>query len=257
MEHDEASGQYLVHYIGWNAKFDEYVTGERLRKLSSGEDFDDFEDGSEEEEENEQKNVKEPSEKKKRKKSIQQDGVEELPLIASELIVELPKILERVLFDDWKKIVAQGCLVSLPRRPSIANVMNQYRDDVLAQKEWSEPETAVLKEMCSGLLRYFDRLVGLQLLYRVERLQYLDMLESYPSTPMSQLYGPEHFLRLMTRMPNIVQQSALDEMRSEEIFVFNSHIASVLRYLVKRSGELFGSAYYENQAPEYQRLLNL
>ena len=114
MEHDESSGQYLVHYIGWNSKFDEYITTARLSKLQEGENFAD--DGSDEPEEDKE----EVTEKKKRKKSIEQEGVEELPLIASELIVNMPKLLERVLFDDWKKIVAQGCLVSLPRRPSVS-----------------------------------------------------------------------------------------------------------------------------------------
>lgn len=249
-----------MHYVGWNAKFDEYLTAKRLRKAGEGDDGKDgerperLEDGDGDEEDKSEKDV---AEKKKRKKSIQQTGVEELPVIASEVVVNMPKLLERVLFDDWKKIVAQGCLVSLPRRPSVADVLRQYLDDVFAQKDWPQMEKQVLKEVCAGILRYFDRALGLVLLYRVERLQYLDLLESYPSTPLSQLYGPEHFLRLLVKMPNLVTEEGLEEMRPEEIFILNSQLRSIMRYLVRRSGELFGAVFYENQAPEYQRLLNL
>lgn len=106
------------------------------------------------------------------------------------------------------------------------------------------------------MLRYFDKALGLCLLYRVERLQYLEMLESYPTTPMSQLYGPEHFLRLMVKLPSLIGEDALNDMRTEEIFIFNAQIRSLLKYIVKRSGELFNGRNYDNQAPEYQRLLN-
>ena len=46
-----------------------------------------------------------------------------------EVVVELPKLLRAVVFEDWKRIVGLGCLVSLPRRPSVADIVrcNVYR----------------------------------------------------------------------------------------------------------------------------------
>jgi hypothetical protein len=79
--------------------------------------------------------------------------------------------------------------------------------------------------------------------YRVERLQYYDMLESYPGVRMSQLYGPEHFLRLLVKLPEL--PDVVKKMRPEEILIFNSHLHSLVKYLVRRAGDLFSGVNYE------------
>ncbi len=82
--------------------------------------------------------------------------------------------------------------------------------------------------------------------------QYRELLESYPSVPMSQLYGCEHLLRLMCKLPELMGSGAgFELLPSEVIFVLNSHIDSLLKYLASRAIELFGA--YENATPEYIR----
>jgi mortality factor 4-like protein 1 len=80
----------------------------------------------------------------------------------------------------------------------------------------------------------------------------MDMLDSYPGVRMSQLYGPEHLLRLLVKLPEV--PDVVKTMGPDEILIFNSHLHSLVRYLVRRSGELFGGVNYENQAPAYQRM---
>ncbi len=263
LAYDAPKKLYLVHYFGWSNKFDEFVDTTRLSKLDKARQGEAGAEGgasaSGEGAEGGDGEEAERREMKKRKKALQKEAtaVEELPLIASELTVELPKLLRGVLFEDWKKIVGLGFLVSVPRRPSVADLVRHYQEDVLAAARREPAEEQVLRELCSGIVRYFDRALGLLLLYRVERLQYLDILESYPAVPMSQLYGAEHLLRLFVKLPEVTSLDALGKMRPEEIFVFNSHLQSLVRYLVRRAGELFGGLSYENQAPEYQRLSSM
>jgi mortality factor 4-like protein 1 len=259
LAYDAPKKLFLVHYFGWSSKFDEFVDVTRLSKLDKtreDEGRDVGQGGGEGEGEEEDKNV---ADKKKRMRALLKEAAaaEELPLIATEIVVELPKILRGVLFQDWKQIMGLGCLVSIPRRPSVADIVRHYLSDVLAAAQRQPAEEQLLREVCSGIVRYFDRALGLLLLYRVERLQYLDILESYPAVPMSQLYGPEHLLRLLVKLPEAVSLDTQNKMRPEEMFVFNSHLQSLTRYLVRRAGELFGSHSYENQAPEYQRLSSM
>lgn len=92
------------------------------------------------------------------------------------------------------------------------------------------------------LLRVELRFSGLRR-YRVERLQYMDLLSSYSGVRMSQLYGPEHLLRLLVKLPDV--PDVVKNMGADQILIFNSHLHSLARYLVRRAGELFGGVNYE------------
>lgn len=169
----------------------------------------------------------------------------------------MPPALKRVLYDDWKNITAFGYIVTLPRRPSIHDILTQYLADVFAQraqeKHVSTPEEeVVLREIVASLMRYFDRALGLSLLYKQERPQYRDLRDSYPRTPMSQLYGAEHLLRLFVKLPDLVAGgNGFETLPSSVVFLMNSHIDSILKYLLHRGSELFGD--YQNQTPQYMR----
>lgn len=66
----------------------------------------------------------------------------------------------------------------------------------------------VLPTIVSGLTCYFDRSLGANLLYRFERPQYASVRKQYitgshvivgQEKEMSQVYGAEHFLRMLGR----------------------------------------------------------
>jgi len=56
---------------------------------------------------------------------------------------------------------------------------------------------ALLDEIMAGLIVYFDKCLGNNLLYRFERAQYIEQRkETKEEKPMSEIYGAEHLLRL-------------------------------------------------------------
>lgn len=55
---------------------------------------------------------------------------------------------------------------------------------------------AMLEEVMAGLIVYFDKCLGNNLLYRFERAQYVNARKEFPNKPMSEIYGAEHLLRL-------------------------------------------------------------
>jgi mortality factor 4-like protein 1 len=63
-----------------------------------------------------------------------------------------------------------------------------------------------LNEVVSGIKIYFDRALGNTLLYRFERQQYVDIKSQYPDKSMSDVYGPEHLLRLFGKYINLIIQ---------------------------------------------------
>lgn len=50
--------------------------------------------------------------------------------------------------------------------------------------------------MVSGLQDYFNAGLGTLLLYRLERVQYREVLESEKNVQLADVYGAEHLLRL-------------------------------------------------------------
>ena len=60
--------------------------------------------------------------------------------------VALPAALKQVLLDDWERVEG-GSLAPLPRRPSVAALLQQYVDACRTSRELVEPEEEVLKQL--------------------------------------------------------------------------------------------------------------
>lgn len=103
-------------------------------------------------------------------------------------------------------------LYELPANYPISTLMVdflQYSAKEVKQEESTEPTvsthqsapicqiTADLRhEFVAGLQHYFNLIVGSQLLYKFERLQYAELLKQHADKRMSDVYGPMHVLRL-------------------------------------------------------------
>lgn len=88
-------------------------------------------------------------------------------------------------------------LVTLPRKPTVVQLLKEYEAYALHSKSSPRSKNLIV-EVLAGLTVYFDKALGHTLLYRFERQQYADLRKKkeYEETPMSEVYGAEHLLRL-------------------------------------------------------------
>ncbi|THD26582.1 Mortality factor 4 protein 1 [Fasciola hepatica] len=129
-----------------------------------------------------------------------------------QLKVELPDSLKAWIVDDWDLITRQARLYELPAAYPISTLMVDFLQQSakeVKQEEATEPMDTVRQsapicqitadlrhEFVAGLQHYFNLIVGSQLLYKFERLQYAELLKQHTDKRMSDIYGPMHVLRL-------------------------------------------------------------
>eukprot|EP00741_Cyanophora_paradoxa_P002378 tig00000076_g2303.t1 len=121
-------------------------------------------------------------------------------------------------------------------------------------------------ELVSGLKEYFDKALGVMLLYRFERPQFQALADKHPETPASELYGAEHLLRLFgapgsnlcpsnptparlttdgacaVKLPTLVDVSTLDDASLRSL---SDHLDDLLAFLAARQSEYFSGTFVD------------
>jgi mortality factor 4-like protein 1 len=69
---------------------------------------------------------------------------------------------------------------------------------------------SLVDEFVQGLRTYFNHALGRMLLYRIERHQYGDILVQIPNEQVVDIYGCEHLLRLLVKMPQLLSMTDLN-----------------------------------------------
>ncbi|CAK7894484.1 chromatin modification-related protein Eaf3p [[Candida] anglica] len=188
-----------------------------------------------------------------------------------------PKI-KYVLVDDWENITKQKMLVNVPAKVSARDILEDYRefaksdDDVsspLAPQELKQeappPQSRGLRqraaqqsgtpaetvdEIVTGLETYFNQALGLTLLYKFERLQYLKLLKGrHEGESVASIYGMEHLLRLFTILPGLIAQTTMDPV---SIKALTAECDRVLQFIDDNMAKY--SNGYINVSPDYENL---
>lgn len=92
--------------------------------------------------------------------------------------------------------------------------------------------------MAQGLVVYFDKCLPKILLYRQEREQYDKFARG--RGPPSSLYGAEHLLRLLSKLPSLL---SLTDLLPDEVKRLQQKIPELYKFLVKNRSDFFLSAY--------------
>eukprot|EP00123_Amoebidium_parasiticum_P013979 comp22258_c0_seq1/m.32893 comp22258_c0_seq1/g.32893 ORF comp22258_c0_seq1/g.32893 comp22258_c0_seq1/m.32893 type:complete len:335 (-) comp22258_c0_seq1:67-1071(-) len=270
--------KYLIHYNGWNKSYDEWVDEKRLlkhtpenidrkrkmaaeankgkrekkshKKGASSEKEQENRPGNKRSASDEESSVGPPSQdrsaseappvvkKKSHKKqrvddtptpSLGEDGLQQLRALL------LPRTLKIQLVDDSDFITNQLKIITVPRTPTVADVLRAYVNTCPDHLR-SEGQ-----EVVSGLLQLFDSCVGPLLLYRLERWQYRALLDMQPPRRLHDVYGPEHLLRMLVKLPTLlagVRESNGDPgpVPLDNIIL---HANGILRYMSDHARELF------------------
>ncbi|EPQ30979.1 uncharacterized protein PFL1_01168 [Pseudozyma flocculosa PF-1] len=88
-----------------------------------------------------------------------------------EIKIPIPDVLKVQLVDDWENVTKHEQLVRLPRKPCVNDILEDYKAHYLANKKENKRSPQVLDEVLKGLKLYFDRSLGQNLLYKLERAQ--------------------------------------------------------------------------------------
>jgi len=252
--------KYLVHYAGWNSKWDEWVAESRVLKhnedgLKKQKDLKQQHSTSrkgkrkETKEEKKEENTAPPSKRRKGRASNNND-TEPTYVQKIEVKINMPQDLRRFLLDDCDFVTRQKQLVPLPKPAelTVRGVTDRYYKHCEEHPEQYKNAGAIA-EVCSGINEYFNVMLGSQLLYKFERTQYSDLLKEYPQKLSCDIYGCEHLLRLFVKLSNVLTYSCLDQASMEFVII---HIHEFLDYLTKNADDLV-SAEYENSTPDYHR----
>jgi len=178
-----------------------------------------------------------------------------------EMKLNVPEVLKVLLVDDWEAITKNSQLVTLPRAPTVVEILQEFQDYVMGLGKSTtlrEPEL-VLPTIISGLQVYFDRSLGANLLYRFERPQYAEIRKQYVTGPkvqvgqekdMSAIYGAEHLLRMLVSLPQMVASSTMD---AESVGLVRDYVNELMTFMANERSRLFLTEY-ESSSLQYQNI---
>ena len=143
----------------------------------------------------------------------------------------LSRDIRLVVAHDWEQIVGKPIhWAPLPRKPCVADLLQTYA----ATKRQGGAHGQAWRDFAGCLISYFDAALPRLLLYRQERQQY-DLRARGRGAP-SRLYGAEHLVRLIIKLPKLLAQTNLAK---GEIPRLKRKIEDLLKYLRQNRARLF------------------
>ncbi|CAK9439316.1 uncharacterized protein LODBEIA_P34970 [Lodderomyces beijingensis] len=279
----ENSDCYLLHYQGWNAKWDEWVGTDRIMQINEESKLKKLEL----EQLTKKKKVKREntssgsstdgkaghggsnnngSNKKQKTNGTAggstngAGGAAKQARKISNINLKFPPELKYALVNDWQYITKDKKLVKLPAAHPVHTILQDYK--VARASKLQKHQLSILMEILHGLEIYFNKSLSLLLLYKYENLQYLEFLKNNTITltsdehasqsrsqSQSKVYGFEHLLRLLISFPNLIASTTMDSL---SISVLISELEELLTYLKENMSTLQNE--YEYTSPQYDSL---
>ncbi|CAL0327090.1 unnamed protein product [Lupinus luteus] len=240
LDYKQNSWKFYVHYLGWKNSWDEWVGMDCLMKHT--------EESKRKKDEIDEKLGNDKNTKfaraaktsnaakgrKRRNESTSKGKSEANP---NKLItIQIPPTLKKQLVDDCEFITHMGKLVKLPRTPNVDDILKKYLDQRL-KKHGSVADS--VEEIMKGLGAYFDKALPMILLYKNERNQYQEACPN--NITASSVYGAEHLLRLLVKLPELMSDAGIEK---ETVTEIHEQTVDFLRFLQRNQSTFFLSTYH-------------
>lgn len=256
---------YLVHFLGWNSRWDKWVEDGELRKATE-----DLKVQATQQDEK-RKQMKQEALNRKRKKRDDMgdfDGKRTTQVLTWDDYCELPFTLKTILIDERERIMKIGndhyslheankrddiCQWKptrvahiLPAAVTIRAVLKHYVK--VKKKEGQSPyemgaAEKKAKAFVDGIEIIFEEALPATLLYQAERAQFLS-LNAKPelsSVKLTEIYGCEFLLRLFVRLPALLKHSGPSDATSRH--EMGSQLVDLITLLQKNRHACFKSNY--------------
>ncbi|EGV64935.1 Esa1p-associated factor [Yamadazyma tenuis] len=252
-EHLLECNAYLLHYMGWNSKWDEWVANDRVMELND-ENMrlrrrvrEDYNESKKKSAEPSPKPSKRHRHNTKVKKKVEKEELKQKKR-KNDVILPMPAKLKYLLVDDWEFTTKDRKIVTLPAPKPLNIILKEYLEEVEQTKTLEQFN--ITQEVMSGLAVYFKASVKLILLYKYERVQYGEILKEHGAdVDLGDIYGFEHLLRLFVTLPGLVTETVMD---APSIHTLMSECGDILEYLEQHFNEYMNE--YETTSPAYDAL---
>lgn len=218
--------EYRLHYNGWKKKWDSWLKEENIhpdneesRALQARLDSVVF--------------VQDPGQSK----HVSKKGGDAFSDDPNDDLIRLiiPHTLQKQLIDDHARI-KEGRLYNLPRKPVAAAILEQFLAAKREEEQGNACEDAILTEMVQGLKTYFDSGLGMILLYPEEYSQYETARMARPGVPPCEIYGIEHLLRLVVKLPMLLENA---NMHPDSALHLHPRLLELLRFFERNASSFF------------------
>ncbi|TAQ83667.1 hypothetical protein B7494_g8008 [Chlorociboria aeruginascens] len=166
----------------------------------------------------------------------------------------IPDHIKAILVDDWENVTKNQQLVPIPSNHPVNSILADYLKYEQPKRQAGSAQADILEEVVAGLKEYFEKCLGRILLYRFERNQYLDVLQSLNSNEgelagktVGDTYGAEHLCRLLVTLPELIAQTNMDH---QSVNRLREELTKMTNWLGKNAMQYFVSEY-ETPTQEY------
>lgn len=224
---DGEAAKYLVHYQGWKKRFDEWVPLSSLHKSDDPVALAVIEHA-------------------KAAKAAAKTGV------GQHITVPVPRAMYERLKKELVWVGEEGRLLVLPRLPTVVQILQQWLE--LSPLPQQEQVNAVA--VVTWLRAYFEVALPSVLLYKEERWQLTDIQDAQKTSGITlqfgEIYGAEHLLRLLVKIPSMVAAEEVSNGASptagDDRRELEKMLGSLMGFINENEARLFASGLYLNKA---------
>lgn len=244
---------YFLHWNGWSKKWDQYVEEEKIIAKTPETVLNMKENNAaiksankkgkpvKEKEQKPDKQKQDPKakagKKEKGKKRKRDDGGavseddETIDMDTEkpekhDVKLKIPGQIKKFLITDWEKVTRAKLITKCPATYTISSIFTHYLESKTKNKENHE----ITHQVMEGIKEYFNKSIGVLLLYRFERPQYTDLQKQISSSEACSVYGAAHLSRLFVKLPELLGHT---KMTTQEKTLIQTKLGDFLKWLAK------------------------